>query len=90
MKVKDKKEPWIESGDVYFIGQSVWIQSDGSLEFRSIKRVGYDYDDREITTIPNKDVGNWKTINYNITTNTTGAAFFFYAIYERDNWPAPV
>lgn len=89
MRVKDKKESWIESGDVYFKGSGVWIDADGTYTFKSLKRSGYDYDNHEITTIPNKDVGNWKSVNYNITTNTTGAAFFYYVIYENDGWPAP-
>lgn len=90
MRVKDKKESWIESGDVYFKGSGVWIDADGTYTFKSLKRSGYNYDNHEITTIPNKDVGNWKSVNYNITTNTTGAAFFYYVIYENDSWPAPV
>ncbi|MDF0715006.1 hypothetical protein PY092_02500 [Muricauda sp. 334s03] len=101
IKIKDKKESWIEKADVYIYGYAM----SGNPNF--FEPLGYFWGDRvtidgaqirnnpeyKLGKFSNSDVNNgtFKTINKHIVNRSESCGLFIsYIIYEYDGFPAPL
>lgn len=84
LKIKMKKESWLERADVHIIKEFYPDLGAGHYE-GTVDVLG-----SKIRKYRGKEVNDNIRVNYLIIQSGTDYPLFSYVIFERDNWPAPI